>query len=736
MACSRGGRLKVPRPRQQRRSAALSALATAALLGLLLWLRLPSDGRSAARRRSRPLEECSAAELFSNRVHALTGEEWWATSAGTAVLEQLRGSPAGDYRAPQETRASEKIENAITSLSFVMPWRDADVSVPPVHLNMTLGEYIERADYSLVVMHVLPAFIVLLGGWLLACGPHAVVWRRCPRLQPSARAHSELQRDVPKLGLRALFGCSCLLAVVMMWANGALSAVLLELPAAYADAVAALQTASAEADAVVVQLQLAAAGRAGNSSNSSSTTGSGDAGRYDHLGGGSCEASVVVASLQCYSAQMEAMAAGLNESWPTGVATRPRLLIRNATEEAEAEEDSGSEDGQAAVAADIDMVSVRGGGDSFLHQLAFGNSVRERATTVIVGLVPMLSWLAVICSTYERPGWLGLTSLLLSWGAAALIMGAALVLLCAMLLADLCAVADSKNRGGGMLTAVNFAVIHPGRVAFELQAMRLAEQAARADIACSALAGNASAAVVDGSVPTPFPLQCAAWLQGGEGRSGWSQDHDRGVRVAGLGGQWPAARHYIGCAKPNGSRTAGEDEESQALPSLPGGPQQHTWLADWLGRGDYDRGNSSSADEVVEDVAGCAAVGVPYTEALSPLPCRQGLPVLVAMWLTFIMAAVILCTTSCFAACTARSFNADQLWEDEVAEEVEKLLGGLEASSDGSSGSDDIDAFAPPRPRGSSSSQRGGPDFSFYLPALQKLLDVGRGSGSLAGGGS
>jgi len=170
------------------------------------------------------------------------------------------------------------------------------------------------------------------------------------------------------------------------------------------------------------------------------------------------------------------------------------------------------------------------------------------------------------------------------------------------------------------------------------------------------------------------------------------------------------------------------------LPSLPGGPLQHTWLADWLGRGAYDE--SSSADEVVEAVGGCAAVGVPYTEALSPLPCRQGLPVLVAMWLTFIVAAVILCASSCIAACTARSFNADQLWEDSVAEEVEKLLGNPEgASSDGGGGSDsdDNDAFAPPRPLRGSSSQRGGPDFSFYSPPERSSGSSLTGSGSATG---
>jgi hypothetical protein len=368
------------------------------------------------------------------------------------------------------------------------------------------------------------------------------------------------------------------------------------------------------------------------------------------------------------------------------------------------------------------MVSVWGGGDSFMHQLAFGNSVRERATTLIAGLVPMLSLLAVVCSTNERPGWLGLTSLLLSWGAVGLIMGAALVLLCAMLLADLCAVADTGHIvGAGMLTHVNFTVIHPGRLAFELQATRLAERAARTDVVCSALAGNASAAVEDGTVPTTYPSQCAAWLQGAEGRTGWSQDPGRGAHVARLGGHWPGARHYIGCAKPNGSSSGGiaeVDEDSPALPSLPGGPRQHDWLSDWLGRGAYDRANSSTS--VVQDKAGCAAVGVPYTEALSPLPCRQGLPVLVAMWFTFIVGAVILCATSCVAACTARSFNADQLWEDSVAEEVEKLL-HASASSDGGSASEDDDGVATALPRlgGSGALQRGsvgGPDFSFYSP--------------------
>ena len=49
-------------------------------------------------------------------------------------------------------------------------------------------------------------------------------------------------------------------------------------------------------------------------------------------------------------------------------------------------------------------------------------------------------------------------------------------------------------------------------------------------------------------------------------------------------------------------------------------------------------------------------------EAISPLPCRDTLPVLVTMWLSVLSGALILCCTSCVTAASAHSFNADQLW--------------------------------------------------------------------------
>ena len=597
MTCGCGcvARMKVPRQRRQRRSAAISALATAAALVTLLLLRLPSDGRSAARRRAHYAEECSTAELFRNEVHSLTGEDWWLTSTATTLLEQLRSLPAGQYREPQPSAASGSLER-LSRLSFVMPWRDANVSVPPVHLNMTLGEYIERADYSLVLLHALAALVFLVGGWLLACGPHAVVWRRCPRLQPSARPHSELRRSVPKLGLRVLFACSCLLAVVMMWANGALSAVLLELPARYESAMAALHAASGEAEAAALSLRLqveleielaaAAAGVAG-----AGDSGGGDTGRnisaVGRMSGGCCEASIVIASLHCYATQMDAMAAGLNATWPVlqqsdgtagggdgnvslsiatvmaggGSSSSPAESSSGDEEAAgdeeadsagddtgadsadgadgDSDEDSIGGNGQAAIAAGDPAASSSGDGErSFLQSVAMGNSVREQVTTACASLLLLLSWLAVLSSTYERPGLLNLCSLLSAWAAAGFVMSGMAVLLCAILLADLCAVADlphnatanastspsladyaagytasggvpgsyaAADGGGGGGRGVGR---EPGRVAYELQALRLASTHLQTQPICRALiAGpiHVIDAVIDGVVPTFLP---------------------------------------------------------------------------------------------------------------------------------------------------------------------------------------------------------------------------------------
>jgi hypothetical protein len=871
--------MKVPRQRRQRRSAAISALATAAALVTLLLLRLPSDGRSAARRRAHYAEECSTAELFRNEVHSLTGEDWWLTSTATTLLEQLRSLPAGQYREPQPSAASGSLER-LSRLSFVMPWRDANVSVPPVHLNMTLGEYIERADYSLVLLHALAALVFLVGGWLLACGPHAVVWRRCPRLQPSARPHSELRRSVPKLGLRVLFACSCLLAVVMMWANGALSAVLLELPARYESAMAALHAASGEAEAAALSLRLqveleielaaAAAGVAG-----AGDSGGGDTGRnisaVGRMSGGCCEASIVIASLHCYATQMDAMAAGLNATWPVlqqsdgtagggdgnvslsiatvmaggGSSSSPAESSSRDEEAAgdeeadsagddtgadsadgadgDSDEDSIGGNGQAAIAAGDPAASSSGDGErSFLQSVAMGNSVREQVTTACASLLLLLSWLAVLSSTYERPGLLNLCSLLSAWAAAGFVMSGMAVLLCAILLADLCAVADlphnatanastspsladyaagytasggvpgsyaAADGGGGGGRGVGR---EPGRVAYEQQALRLASTHLQTQPICHALiAGpsHVSDAVSDGVVPTFLPAwadaaQCGEWLTGTGGD--WRQQHNQptqadgddgggdgdsgiaadsadgggggggvGLVVANMSGQWPSAHHYLSCTslqheqqqqrqRPQ-SASAGaddtddagagagadidsgdgngdgddeateqdreqlreqqqqqqDDEDDEAVRLLPA-PQQ-AWLREWLwaadttttttttGGDDADPTQASPTAEADADAAGseaasasasgngddvgsCEAAGVPYVDALSPLPCREGLPVLITMWLSLIGSSIVLCCTSCWAASSAHSFHADQLWEEAVTAEVERLM--------------------------------------------------------------
>ena len=122
--------------------------------------------------------------MFHSAVLSWTGEEWWLTTAASSLLEWLRSLPLDQFREPQPADAPSAI-GRFGRLSFLVPWRDADVSVPPVDLNVTLGAYIERAQISLVLPHVLPALLVVLGGLLLGpsccccCGRHqAAVWRR------------------------------------------------------------------------------------------------------------------------------------------------------------------------------------------------------------------------------------------------------------------------------------------------------------------------------------------------------------------------------------------------------------------------------------------------------------------------------------------------------------------------------------------------------------------------------
>ncbi len=795
MGC-RGPRLKVPRLRCQVRCGLLSACVCAALLATLLLLELPSDGRSAARRRSHYAEQCSAPELFHNEVQALAGGEWWLTSAATVLLERVRSLPAGKYRVSQPSAAPSSIER-FSRLSFVMPWRDVNVSIPPVHLNMTVGEYIERADYSLLLLlHVLAAVVVGVGGWLLACGPHTIAWRRCPRLQPRAQPRSELRRSVPKLGLRVLFIGSSLVALAIMWANGALSAVLLELPARYETAVAALHSASDEAEsaALGLQLELDRAG-AGHGAGSNGTSGLGNRGAVGRMGGGSCEASVVVASLQCYAAHLDVMAAGLNATWP--VVQQPDLTgsdSGNSTAgSAERVDGGGVSDGQRGDTTGEDGGGATSSGDhtgsagsthvavgdgSFLQALALGNSVREKTTTAVAALLLFLSWLAVLSSTYERPGLLSLCSLFSAWSAAALILAGIGVLLCALLLADLCAVADLGSAEHGMSGG------EPGRAAYERQALRLASVHLETDqpAACQALlAGqdHVGAAVIDGVLPVTLPHQsaegdggqeeheeeearerCGSWLQGHTNNyydSGVPNEHGSvaegaqgstatGLAVANMSGHWPTGLDYINhCTNAGETRTAQSGDDQIKELWLP--PSRRTWLRDWLEVVNAAR-TSAVIDEHASDggsvpaPGSCEAVGVPYVEAISPLPCREALPVLVTMWLGVISAALILCCTSCVAATSAHSFNADQLWEDAVAEEVKKLMQwyapATSADVMGSSGStlaadnEGGPQCAEQRLSGQAdgSSQRPlqppGPDFSFYIPP-------GRKSGSSSG---
>lgn len=168
-------------------------------------------------------------------------------------------------------------------------------------------------------------------------------------------------------------------------------------------------------------------------------------------------------------------------------------------------------------------------------------------------------------------------------------------------------------------------------------------------------------------------------------------------------------------------------------------PFQRAWLREWLLLANpASPGADSSAGS-------CDAVGVPYVEAISPLPCRDTLPVLVTMWLSVLSGALILCCTSCVTAASAHSFNADQLWcaptvsshalrctaltgvrtavpyrENAVAEEVAKLM---------------LEQPGPQSP---------GPDFSFYTPrgrssaarATGSRLRGRHGSGSGSGDGA
>lgn len=89
--------------------------------------------------------------------------------------------------------------------------------------------------------------------------------------------------------------------------------------------------------------------------------------------GGSCEASVVVASLQCYGAHLSVLAAGLNATWPVLQQSQPAAV------------DIGNSSAAVSAAGGGTYVTV--GDGSFLQALSLGNSVRENTTTAIAVLL-------------------------------------------------------------------------------------------------------------------------------------------------------------------------------------------------------------------------------------------------------------------------------------------------------------------------------------------------------------
>jgi len=108
------------------------------------------------------------------------------------------------------------------------------------------------------------------------------------------------------------------------------------------------------------------------------------------------------------------------------------------------------------------------------------------------------------------------------------------------------------------------------------------------------------------------------------------------------------------------------------LGQLPSG--QRRWLGEWIrtwGGAEpppepRQAWANRSANRSVDGAETCEAVGRPYAAALSPLPCRRALPVLVVMWFASLVAASLLCATCTVSACTERRYSSDQRWEQAV----------------------------------------------------------------------
>jgi hypothetical protein len=393
--------LTVPsKPRQRRDIMAVLAVA-AALLLLLTVVRSTGRGggssssgssnsssssSSSSSSNSTPTRNRGVSELVHHAALSVTGPRWWLTHLGEHLLGAV-------HKGMEESPASRERVSLPPLAQLWLPWaRDVGMSVQPLRLNGTVADYAEGYGAALVWPHL---GLALLLGLPLSCTVGALgAWPRRwsggrwhPLRSPRPQQYSRAQRAVPKRVLRGLCVWLVLLALVLLWTNGAVSS-------------AAMQAVDARA-AALTGLDAAAAATAAAAA-------------------AALPASADALTLRCYGQSLErtqsvvsALPSMHGGMWGGGV--------------------RGGGGGGG------------GGGFSLVARLASTNRAREAVMSVVVVTLPILGYGAALASTHERWRSLGvLAGVSLGMGSLMVVL-ALLAMLLALLISDLCTMSHGHD---------------------------------------------------------------------------------------------------------------------------------------------------------------------------------------------------------------------------------------------------------------------------------------------------
>eukprot|EP01047_Picozoa_sp_COSAG01_P008523 COSAG01_NODE_337_length_18678_cov_21.905969_10_plen_403_part_00 len=387
--------LTVPSKPRQRRGIMAVLVVAAALLLLLTVVRSTGRGGSSNNNSnssnssnsgggggSTPTRKRGVSELVHHAALSVTGPRWWLTRLGEHLLGAV-------HKGMEESPASREQVSLPPLAQLWLPWaRDVGVSVQPLRLNGTVADYAEGYGAALVWPHL---GLALLLGLPLSCTVGALgAWPRRwsggrwhPLRSPRPQQYSRAQRAVPKRVLRGLCVWLVLLALVLLWTNGAVSSAAMQAVDARAAALTGLDAAAAATAAAAAALP----------------------------------ASADALTLRCYGQSLErtqsvvsALPSMHGGMWGGGV-----------------------------------RGGGGGGGFSLVARLASTNRAREAVMSGVVVTLPILGYGAALASTHERWRSLGvLAGASLGMGSLMVVL-ALLAMLLALLISDLCTMSHGHD---------------------------------------------------------------------------------------------------------------------------------------------------------------------------------------------------------------------------------------------------------------------------------------------------